>query len=226
VKKLLVLLALCSAATSAEAQRAESPNPEPSAPSGDLFLPSKRDNLNAKQVRVTMLKFARCVAGRHPTEASEFVLDPTGSTWPVISKKMDDSCLLGAVDNPGEEIQLSSNSQDILFALADALVQKKLADFDPGQIATASKLPISDALSTVGECAVRANPRGAHDFLNARLNSKEESAAVQTMMPAFASCLPKGVQVHFNILSLRGTVAVNYYRLALAPKASQPVAAQ
>ena len=226
MRKFVALLVLSSAASPALAQRAESPNPGPSAPAGDLFLPNERDNLNAKQVRVTMLKFARCVAGRHPTEANEFVLDPTGASWPVISKKLDDSCLLGAVDDPGEEIQLSSNAQDILFALADALVQKRLAAFDPGQIAAASKLPISDALSTVGECAVRANPQGAHSLLSARLNSNEESAAVQAMMPAFASCLPKGQQVRFNILSLRGTVAVNYYRLALAPKAAQPVAAK
>ena len=226
MRKFLPLLALCLCATSAAAQRVESPNPAPALPSGDVYVPGSQDNLNAKQVRLSMFKFARCVAGRHPTESSEFVLDPTGATWPVISKKIDDTCLLEAVDNPGEEIRLSSNSQDILFALADALVQKKLTDFDPHQIATASKLPISDALSMVGECAVRANPSGARDLLKARLNSKDEDAAVQALMPAFASCLAKGVQVHFNILSLRGTVAVNYYRLALAPKLPQPEAAK
>ena len=222
--KVLPLLALCCLATSASAQRVESPNPAPAMPSGDLYVPNSQDNLNAKQVRVSMAKFARCVAGRHPKESSEFVLDATGGTWPVISKKIDDSCLLEAVDNPGEEIRMSSNSQDILFALADALVQKKLADFDPNQITTASKLPVSDALSMIGECAVRADPTGARNLLKARLNSKDEDAAVQALTPAFASCLPKGAQVRFNILSLRGTVAVNYYRLALAPKLAQPEA--
>jgi hypothetical protein len=225
--KFLALLALSFSASSAAAQiRTESPNPAPSPPPGDLYIPNSQDNLNAKQVRVSMFKFARCVAGRHPKESSEFVLDATGASWPAISKKIDDTCLLEAVDNPGEEIHLSSNSQDILFSLADALVQKKLADFDPSQIAMASKLPISDALSMVGECAVRGNPGGARDLLKARLNSKEEDAAVQTMMPAFASCLPKGAQVRFNIRSLRGTVAVNYYRLALAQKLARSGAAK
>lgn len=221
MSKFLPLFALTCFATSALAQHMESPNPAPPPPSGDVYIPNSQDNLSAKQVRASMFKFAQCIAGRHPKESSEFVLDTTGATWSVISKKMDDSCLIEAVENPGEEIHMSSNSQDILFALADALVQKRLANFDSNQIATASKLAVSDPLSMVGECAVRADPSGARNLLKARLNSKEEEAAVQALMPAFSSCLPKGVQVRFNIVSLRGTVAVSYYRLAFAPKVAQ-----
>lgn len=221
MKKFLPLLLLSLCATAATAQHMESPNPAPSPPPGDVFLPNSQDNLNAKQVRQGMFKFARCVAGRHPKESSDFVLDATGASWATMSKKVDNDCVLAAVDNPGEEVRISSNSRDLLFSLADALVQKKLAGFDPSQIASAGKLPPSDILATIGECAVRANPGGASDLMKARINSKEEMQAVEALVPAFSSCLPKDLKVHFDITTLRGTVAVNYYRLASAPRVAQ-----
>jgi hypothetical protein len=219
MKKFLLLLVLCSGANPAIAQvqvRTESAGPPPTVSSGDVFIPNSKDNLAIKELREAMLKFARCVSARHPKESNDFILHPTEETWSVMSKKIDDNCLLEAVKNPGEEIQLNSNSQDMMFAISDALVQKKLSAFDPSEIASAGKLPPADPLATIGECAVRANPAGAHALLQARLNSKEELQAVQALMPAFSTCIPKGAEVHFDLTTLRGTIAVNYYRLAFA----------
>ncbi len=229
MKNALLLLTLCCAASPAIGQvevRTESASPAPSVPPGDVFIPGSKDNLAIKELREAMLKFARCVSARHPKESSDFILLPTEATWAVISKKIDDNCLLEAVKNPGEEIQLNSNSQDMMFALSDALVQKKLADFDPSQIARAGKLPPADPLATIGECAVRANAAGAHALLQARLNSKEELQAMQALMPAFSTCIPNGRKVQFDLTTLRGTVAVNYYRLAFAPPMAAPETAK
>lgn len=189
-------------------------------PRPELLIPQSQEDLNAKQVREGMIKFAQCIARRRPKEANDFVLEASSASWSSLAKRIDNDCALAAVDDPGEEVTVSSNSRDLLFALAEVLVQKQLVAFDPAQIASAAKLPPADPLATVGECAVRANPSGARDLLKTRLNSKEERQTVQSLQPALASCIPAGLQVRFDITSLRGTVAVNYYRLAFAPKLS------
>lgn len=76
-------------------------------------------------------------------------------------------------------------------------------------------------LSTVGDCAVRANPSGARKLLQAKVNSDEELQALLALIPAFSSCIDQGHQVKMGRASIRGAVAVNYYRLAYAPKIPQ-----
>jgi hypothetical protein len=217
VRKFLLSLILCSAATPAAAQiHVESPNPGPDVPSGDVYIPGQAaENLNAKKVREGMVKFAKCIARRHPKEASDFVSDDSEAAWNALDKKIEDDCALEAVDNPGDEVRVSSNSRDLLFALAEVLVQKNLSTYDPAQIPAAAPLR---GPSSIGECAVRANPQGASNLLKTRLNSKEELQAVQTLMPAFSGCIPAGTKVHPDLTTLRGNIAVYYYRLANAPK--------
>jgi len=194
---------------------------EPARP--DLIVPPSQENLNAKQVREGMIKFARCVARRRPNEARNFVLQVSQATWNALEKKIDDDCALAAVDDPGEEVSVSSNSKDILLALAEVLVQQVLETSGPDQIKAAAPLPLADPLMSVGECAVRSDPIAARALLKTRLNSKEEARALQAMAFVFGGCLPKGTQVRFDATSMRGAVAVNYYRLANAP-ASQATA--
>ena len=218
----LAVLLLGPISVSGALAQVHPPLPPPSLPGyGDVRIPTHEENLDTKAVRQAMVKFAGCITRRRPKEASDFVLNVSEATWTALKKRIDESCALESVDDPGEQVTVSSNSTDLLFALAEVLVQKKLGDVDPAQIASAAKLPPSDALGTVGECAVRANPSGARDLLETKLNSKEERQAVQTLQPAIASCIPAGVQVGFDLTSLRGTVAANYYRLAFAPNLSQ-----
>ena len=70
--------------------------------------------------------------------------------------------------------------------------------------------------SRFGECVVRANAAGARAILLTVPDSPEEGSAFAQLKPAFASCLPKGETMKLTKLPLRGTVAVNYYRLAKA----------
>ncbi|HWI75967.1 MAG TPA: hypothetical protein VNS53_02650 [Sphingomicrobium sp.] len=80
------------------------------------------------------------------------------------------------------------------------------------------------ALTNYGECVVRKNPVGARNLLESRVNGPEEGDAFQAMMPAFSACLDKGKDFKSDRNLLRGTIALNYYRLALAPKLPQPEA--
>jgi hypothetical protein len=71
---------------------------------------------------------------------------------------------------------------------------------------------------------VRVNPAAARTLLLTRPESAEEKAAFATMNLAFATCLPEGVTMSFGKTALRGTVAMNYYRLAKAAPAAPAVA--
>jgi hypothetical protein len=75
------------------------------------------------------------------------------------------------------------------------------------------------AFAQYGECVVRTDPVGSHALINSKASSPQEFGAIQALMPAFAECLPEGQQFKSNAAMLRGVVAVNFYRLAHAPKA-------
>lgn len=75
-------------------------------------------------------------------------------------------------------------------------------------------------LAAYGECVVRANPSKSHALLMAKPTSPEETAALKALTPEFSACLPDGQQLSFGKTPLRGTIAMNYYRLAHAPRAA------
>ena len=81
-------------------------------------------------------------------------------------------------------------------------------------------------LNDFGECVARANPGKSHELLIAQPDTPGEGAAFNALMPEFASCLSTGQQLKFNRATLRGTIALNYYRLAHAPRvAASPAGA-
>ena len=75
-------------------------------------------------------------------------------------------------------------------------------------------------LSHYGECVVRADTAGAKALLVTKPDSPEESVRFAALRPAFSDCLPAGQSLRFGKVALRGSVAVNYYRLAHAARAS------
>jgi hypothetical protein len=145
------------------------------------------------------------------------VLNNDQPSWSALEKKIDEDCVLDAVKDPNGEVTVSTNSRDLLFALAEVLVQKRLAAIDPARIQSAA--PLTPGQEAVGECAVRANPIAARDFLKTRINSREELAAARAIAPAFGRCVPMGSELRPDMTTLRGNVAVYYYRLANAPAA-------
>jgi hypothetical protein len=74
-------------------------------------------------------------------------------------------------------------------------------------------------LSHYGECIVRADTAGAKALLLATPDSADEAARFAALGPSLSRCLPEGTTLRFGKVTLRGSVAINYYRLAYAARA-------
>ena len=70
-------------------------------------------------------------------------------------------------------------------------------------------------LSRFGECVVRQAPTKARAWLLTPINVAEETSRINDLRSAFSECLGEGT-LKFNRVTMRGTVALNYYRLAMA----------
>ncbi len=68
-------------------------------------------------------------------------------------------------------------------------------------------------LSRFGECVVRRDPVNARLWLLTRPDEPEEVSRISALRAAFADCLANGT-MRFSRSVMRGTVAINYYRLA------------
>jgi hypothetical protein len=74
------------------------------------------------------------------------------------------------------------------------------------------------ALSQYGECVVRADPAGALRLVLSKSRPTEEGLAFAALRQPLSECIPVGQTVAFSRISLRGTIAMNLYRLAKAPR--------
>ena len=76
-------------------------------------------------------------------------------------------------------------------------------------------------LSRYGECVVRVDAASSLALLVTKPDSPAETAAFAALKPALARCLPEGETLKFGKVALRGSVAINYYRLAHAARGAQ-----
>lgn len=102
-------------------------------------------------------------------------------------------------------------------ALAKGGNKRKLAELTANRAKALGRILLSD----FGECVVRANPAGAHALLSTSVLSPEENRAFAVLRPAFGQCLYQGQTLEMNKAILRGTVALNHYRLAQAMRQAQ-----
>ena len=73
-------------------------------------------------------------------------------------------------------------------------------------------------LSRYGECIVRAKPAEARLWALAEPDSSEEPSRIADLAATFDACLvPPGATLKIPRETLRGSVALNYYRLAYEP---------
>jgi hypothetical protein len=70
-------------------------------------------------------------------------------------------------------------------------------------------------MSRYGECIARRDPVGSRYWLLTKPEIPEELSRINALRPAFTECLEGGT-LKFGRSALRGTVAINYYRLAMA----------
>ena len=80
-------------------------------------------------------------------------------------------------------------------------------------------------LSRYGECVVRVDVGGAKALLLTAPDSPEETARFGALRPALARCMPEGETLRFGRTALRGSIAINYYRLGHAARAAATKAA-
>jgi hypothetical protein len=73
-----------------------------------------------------------------------------------------------------------------------------------------------------GECVARTDPANAHKMLVSDAGSLQESAATEALRPALAHCIVVGGQLKIALQDLRESLALNYYRLARAPRMHTP----
>jgi hypothetical protein len=76
-------------------------------------------------------------------------------------------------------------------------------------------------LSRYGECVVRVDTAGAKALLVTGPDSVEEAARFAALRPALGRCLPEGETLRSGKAALRGSIAINYYRLAHASGAAR-----
>lgn len=79
-------------------------------------------------------------------------------------------------------------------------------------------------LGEFGECVVRANPAASHALLLTSPVTPEESRAFNSLSAVFGNCIAGGPNMSLDKSVIRGTVALNYYRLAHAPRIATPTA--
>lgn len=74
-------------------------------------------------------------------------------------------------------------------------------------------------LSLYGECVVRSDGGGAKALLLTGPDTPQEAAAFDRLRPVLAHCLPEGRTLKFGRTTLRGSLAINFYRLAHSTRA-------
>ena len=79
-------------------------------------------------------------------------------------------------------------------------------------------------LAQYGECVVRAAPDQSRTLLLATPDTPEESAAFAALKPELGGCVVEGQSLKFNKATLRGTIAMNFYRLTYAARQSATTA--
>lgn len=73
-------------------------------------------------------------------------------------------------------------------------------------------------IDRLGECVARANPAAVPPLVSSPVASASELAALKAFGPQLPACVPSNVKLELDRSSLRGAIAVGYYRLAMAAR--------
>lgn len=73
----------------------------------------------------------------------------------------------------------------------------------------------------IGHCIILANWTASRDFLRSPAGSKDEAAALGSLKPAIAPCLPMGEQFRITKTVLRNVLSEPFYHLASMQTSSQ-----
>jgi hypothetical protein len=82
---------------------------------------------------------------------------------------------------------------------------------------------LANRVARLGECVVRQTPAQSRAILAVPIDTESELQALKAVTPAIQQCIPKGQTVSFDRMSLRGAIAIAYYRLANAAQTTGAV---
>jgi hypothetical protein len=206
-------------------------------------------DLSAGPGRAVMRDFAECMARNHSREAKELVgIDHSAILSRDQMKLFKSGCLSGTAAaslRGGHALYRFALAEALLHreyrkklpsdpSLAAPITHPILAANAPmaanwvawGGLAERwpafrDKARAFSVVSAFGDCVVRAAPGKAWMLLTTDISSPDEKAAIARLQPAMGSCVPSGAQIELSPNNIRGTIALNYYRLLQAPRAAQ-----
>jgi hypothetical protein len=182
--------------------------------------------------RRLMADFADCVVRQTPRKAKKFVVGAPFRADDENFRAFMNNCL--PLANSAEGVSLMTPVILLRFAFAEAFLRQEKTlglpplqsiaplEHRPAQVRS-SKKPgqFEITISTLGECIVRTAPEAATRLVRSEVSTPAETVAFAAIKPAVSKCLSAGKVFAFSSEMLRGTVALNYYRLAAAAGAAQ-----
>jgi len=217
-----------------------------------LVLPAPvKAELTGKDARDALYDFTRCVSGKDPKEAESVVLStiPNGEIVHKYPRLVDPNCLRpGQLVMPGDYLRYGlaewiirreyANGLPSDIALAAPLPHYEIPDYlfnlgilgralMPAQVALIEQRRNQaigfQTLAELGECVDRKDPPGALRLVLSKIHSAAETQAFAALHGSLSSCLSEGETISFDPAALRGTIALNLFRLAKASRiASRP----
>jgi hypothetical protein len=190
----------------------------------------------ARQVRGSFRKFAECVVSKNAHDAHVYVVEdlPEAQFERLRNKMRDEACWRTAT---GLQTPVDTTGLKLQGTIAEALMatQAEEGPLPLNSIAPLKQDTISEenrrkdsatvkaiedmlALFWAGECVVRADQNGSQALLKSGLASPQESSALAALKPVFDGCSKHEFGYTVTPDELRAAVAVNYYRLAHAPR--------
>lgn len=183
-----------------------------------------------RQVRALVETYADCVVKNEEPHASDAILrDLSDRDFQRGHPELiQENCIPMAL---GNYIQMDFTPSELREVVAEALVRREFAntpapalDDVPGlshRPASGSPQSAADAyLARYGECVVRVDPSRAKALLFTEPLTDGEAAAINALGTALGTCLAPGKTLNFSKAALRGSIAINYYRLAVAARSA------
>jgi hypothetical protein len=185
----------------------------------------KQSHLEQGNIAIqSVYKMAACARIKRRAAAEAVLATYPGSADEAA--RLNEAIPSGQTDCPIRATRLTIHSHLLVRgALAEALYNG-----DGTRPSTASALPLSEAFQPsrygselivarwVARCAVRREPRLAHEVVKWIPGSIGEGRALRSLKPVFLACLPSGERLQITRINIRALIAEELYRASVTFK--------
>ncbi|HZU51898.1 MAG TPA: hypothetical protein VE968_08515 [Sphingomicrobium sp.] len=206
--------------------------------------------ISPRQIHALVAEYADCIVKNERRAAEDAILKDVSDRefhddYPQLVQEL---CIPNA---RSQDVQIDFTPSEMREAIAEALVRREFASVPPpvlddvpalshrsvAEVQPAASAPASEIAASeraradayidhFGECVVRVDPAGSKRLILTDAFTDAEAAAFNGMRTALGTCLAEGKSLNFGKAALRGSIAINYYRLAVAARNMAPGAAQ